>query len=202
MSPVFPAARLVPALAIAALALVAGCTTVPPEQRAAACAQTDWRRYGVNDGKLGVPVSERVDAFEDCAELGHPADTAAYEAGRAEGLTEYCTAETGYEIGYQGRPYADVCPLELKGDFLQGLAQGREARPSYALYPGIGIGIGSGGGVSTGVGIGIGVGGFGGYYDDYYRDRYLRDPFPSSWRRGGMWGGRHGCGPFGRYRCW
>ncbi len=180
-------------LAIAVVALVAGCTTVPPEQRAAACASTDWQRYGINDGKLGVPASERVDRFQDCAELGHPVDTAAYQAGRAEGLREYCTVENGYDVGYQGRRYDDVCPPELAPDFLQGLAQGREARPSYSLYPGLGIGIGSGG-VRTGIGIGVGVGGF---YDDdyYYRDRYLRDPFPSSWRRHRFGGGAFGCGP-------
>lgn len=189
--------------ALAAAALLAGCATVSPEERAAACSQTDWGRFGLNDGKLGVPAADRLDTFEDCAEVGHPADIAAYQAGRAEGLREYCTAENGFEVGYRGRGYEDVCPPELEPDFLQGLAEGRDERPSYAVYPSVGIGIGSGGGVRTGVGIGIGVGGFGGYYDDrYYRDRYLRDPFPSSWRRHGPFGRPYGCGPFGGYRCW
>lgn len=192
---------LVPALAAAVVALVAGCATVPVEQRAAACAQTDWHRFGVNDGTLGVPVSERIDQFADCTQLGRPVDMAAYQAGRAEGLREYCTVEKGYEVGHQARRYHDVCPPELEGDFLQGLAQGRDDRPAYAVYPSIGIGIGSGGGVRTGIGVGIGVGGFYGR-DDYWRDRYLRDPFPSSFRRHGLFGGRYGCGPFGGYRCW
>lgn len=182
-------------LAAGALALIAGCTSVPVEERVAACAQTDWHRYGVNDGRLGVPASDRTDTFADCAELGHPVDVAAYQRGRAEGLREYCTVENGYEVGYRGRRYEQVCPPELAGDFTQGLAQGRKDRPDVGLWPSVGIGIGSGG-VRTGVGVGIGVGGFyGDPYDYYGPARWLRDPFPSSYRR-------HGCGPFGGYRCW
>ena len=175
--------RLFLVLAIGALALVAGCTTVPPEQRAANCTQTDWQHYGLNDGTLGVPLSERADLFEDCAELGHPADMAAYETGRAEGLRAYCTVENGYELGYRGHRYRNVCPPELEPDFLQGLAQGRDDRPVW-LYPGVGIGIGSGGGVRTG--IGIGIGGWG--YSPYWGDCYYRDPFPCGWRRHGGFG--------------
>lgn len=165
--------RLRPALAAAALALVAGCTTLSPEERASACAATDWHRYGVNDGKLGVPASERADMFADCARLGHQADVTAYQAGRAEGLKEYCTAESGYEVGRRGRGYENVCPPELAPDFLQGLAQGREDRPDVMVYPGIGIGIGSGG-VRTGIGIGVGAGSwrYGPYARDCYYDRF------------------------------
>lgn len=195
--------RLLSALAAGALALLAGCATVPPEQRAAACAQTDWLRYGLNDGTLGVPASERAEAFLDCQKVGQPADIAAYQQGRAEGLREYCTVEKGYEVGRQGRDYDRVCPPELEPDFLQGLAQGRKERPSYAgVYPNIGIGIGSGGRVRTGVGVGIGLGGY------FWDDCSYRSPFPCSWGRGGFWGprgfrgGRYGCGPFGRSRCW
>lgn len=175
-------------IAIGALAMLAGCTTVPPEQRAANCAQTDWHRYGVNDGMLGVPGSERADLFADCTRLGQPADIARYQTGHEEGLKQYCTAENGYEVGRQGRRYHDVCPTELEPDFLQGLAQGRRERPAYGVHPSIGIGIGSGGGVRSGIGIGIGGWGYGGRYSPFYDDCYWRDPFPCSWRRHGMFG--------------
>ena len=140
--------------------LAAGCSTLSVEERTAACASTDWQRYGMNDGRLGVPTSERADQFEDCAGLGHAANLAAYQAGRAEGLLDYCTAENGYQVGYEGRRYRKVCPADLEPDFLQGYERGRKERPAYAISPGIGIGIGSGG-VRTRVGIGIGIGLFG-----------------------------------------
>ena len=145
-------------LTLSALVL-AGCATMSPEERASTCQNTDWHRYGVNDGALGVKTSDRAGDFEDCAEVGQPVDLAAYQAGRSEGLQSYCTAEKGYEVGYEGRRYGKVCPPETEPDFLQGYERGRKERPSYALYPSIGIGIGSGG-VRTGIGIGIGIGGF------------------------------------------
>jgi hypothetical protein len=129
-----------PALLLPAL-LAAACTTVPPEQRAAACRATDWSSYGYNDGRLGVSAADRAGKFADCAELGHPADTAAYQAGRARGLAEYCNVESGYEVGIAGRPYHKVCPPELEPGFLQGFEQGRKERPVH-VYPYVGFGFG------------------------------------------------------------
>lgn len=126
----------------------------------------------MNDGQLGVATTERAGFFEDCAEVGHPPDLTAYQAGRTEGLKAYCTAASGYRVGYEGRPYEGVCPPTLAADFEQGYVQGRRDRPSVGVYPGFGIGIGSGG-VRTRVGVGIGLGwfGFGGCGHGYGRHR-------------------------------
>jgi hypothetical protein len=119
----------------------AACTTLTAEQRIAACRATDWASYGRNDGVLGVATSGREEKFADCAALGYPADIAAYQAGRAEGLGSYCTVENGYEVGYAGRRYRKVCPPELEPGFLQGYQQGRKERPaSYYPYYGFGFG--------------------------------------------------------------
>jgi hypothetical protein len=133
-----------PSLLILVAALVAACETVPAEQRAAACQATDWYSYGLNDGVLGVASGQRVKQFADCTELGHPADVAAYQAGRAEGLALYCTVENGYDIGYGGRPYRDVCPPELEPAFLQGYDQGKRDRPiNFNFHFGLGYYHGS-----------------------------------------------------------
>lgn len=116
------------ALALGA-ALLAGCTTLTPEERAAACAATDWGDYGYNDGRMGVSPSQRGSMFADCAQLGRPVDLAAYQAGRDRGLRDYCTVENGYEVGYSGRPYHKACPPELERAFRQGFDQGRRDRP-------------------------------------------------------------------------
>ena len=141
--------------------LLSACATLQPEKVAEQCAATDWKRYGLNDGKLGVATETRASEFEDCATVGQPVNLAAYQAGRSEGLISYCTTENGYQVGYDGRRYDYVCPPTLEPDFLQGFDRGRKERPAVALYPRIGIGIGSGGGrIRTGIGIGIGVGSF------------------------------------------
>ena len=50
-------------------------------------------------------------------------------------LAAYCTAETGYRVGYQSRAYYGVCPKETEGAFLSGLQRGRgyRANPPQAL---------------------------------------------------------------------
>lgn len=141
---------------VASALILSACTTLSPQERADACSRTDWRTYGENDGKLGVPTSARTEAFEDCAEVGQPVNLASYQAGRAAGLAEYCTATNGFRVGYEGLRYYNVCPPALEADFRQGYERGRRERPAIALYPSVGIGIGSGGGVSGGIGIGIG----------------------------------------------
>ncbi len=133
------------AMALAATLVAAACTTVPDTERRAGCQATDWVSYGQNDGRLGVPESERAGHFADCAELGFPADLAAYRAGRAEGLVHYCTLDNGYEVGSSGRRYHKVCPPELEQAFLQGYEEGRkDYRRNYPYYPNFGIGFGFG----------------------------------------------------------
>lgn len=46
-----------------------------------------------------------------------------------ENLAQYCTAQNGYRLGSQSRAYFGVCPKESEGQFLQGLARGRQVRP-------------------------------------------------------------------------
>ncbi len=131
------------ALLLLATLGAAACTTLTAEQRIAACQATDWVSYGENDGILGVATAARAEKFADCAALGYPADIAAYQAGRAEGLGSYCTVENGYDVGYAGRRYRKVCPPELEPGFLQGYEQGRKERPAdYYPYYGFGFGYG------------------------------------------------------------
>ncbi len=126
-----------------ALLGAAACTTLTVAQRTAACQATDWANYGQNDGTLGLASGERTRKFADCAELGHPVDMVAYQAGRVEGLGSYCTVENGYEVGYAGRRYHKVCPAEQEPAFLQGYEQGRKERPANCFpYYGFGFGIG------------------------------------------------------------
>jgi hypothetical protein len=135
--------RATPALLVLSALLATACTKPPPAERAAACQATNWQDYGYNDGLLGVPAADRTKQFADCAELGHPADTAAYDTARAEGLVQYCTVENGYQFGYSGRRYQGVCPTHLAQGFVQGFERGRKERP-VQVYPSIGFGIGFG----------------------------------------------------------
>ena len=74
------------ALPVLAVLLAAGCSQLSVSERSAQCGATDWYTYGLTDGQLGVPETERADLIADCSEAGQPIDLAAYRAGRAAGL--------------------------------------------------------------------------------------------------------------------
>lgn len=138
--------------------LAAGCSTVPTEERSAACATRDWQRFGENDGRLGVPVSDRRDDFQECERLGYPPDRDAYGAGWVTGLSHYCTAENGFRVGIDGRKYENVCPPEWEFEFLQGLRRGRAERPKIAGSPNVGVGLALGTNwLNAGLSLGIGI---------------------------------------------
>jgi Protein of unknown function (DUF2799) len=61
-----------------------------------------------------------------CAGLGEPDPS---------NLSAYCTAQTGYRVGYLSKAYYGVCPKETEGAFLGGLQRGRgyRANPPQAL---------------------------------------------------------------------
>jgi hypothetical protein len=53
-------------------------------------------------------------------------DLDAYQAGRIEGLQEYCKVDNGYQLGRAGKGYATVCPADLEPGFRLAYNEGRE----------------------------------------------------------------------------
>jgi hypothetical protein len=91
------------------------------------CMAMDWRTIGYEDGAAGHPGSRIGAHRKACGEHGVAPDFDAYQAGRAEGLEEFCTATNGYRIGAAGGQYAGVCPVEREENFLQAFSEGHEA---------------------------------------------------------------------------
>ena len=60
---------------------------------------------------------------------------AGFQTPDPSNLATYCTAETGYRVGYQSRAYHGVCPKATEPAFLAGLERGRgyRANPPQAL---------------------------------------------------------------------
>lgn len=102
---------LVPMLAILALS---GCASMSSEE----CIATDWSAVGYEDGARGF-TSERFSKHRTaCAKHGVKADFASYQAGREQGLVEYCQPGRGYNVGVSGGRYYGVCRADLEQDFL------------------------------------------------------------------------------------
>ena len=101
---------------------LSGCASMSKEE----CRYVDWRTVGYEDGAAGRPASRLGDHRRACADHGVTPDLAAYEAGRAAGMREFCQAHNGYRVGASGQVYYGTCPADLAPAFERGYDQGRE----------------------------------------------------------------------------
>lgn len=92
------------ATAWVALALSA-CASIPAER----CATLDWGRQGTEDGRAGFGPARLERHREACAGVGVRPDAAAWEAGRALGLREYCQLPNALKQGLARNAYEGVC---------------------------------------------------------------------------------------------
>lgn len=110
--------------ALLALLVMGGCAGMSDEE----CLATDWSAVGYEDGARGY-TSERFSRHRTaCAKHGITADFGAYQAGREQGLLEYCQPGRGYDVGVSGGRYYGVCSPDREADFLDAYNAG------YHLY--------------------------------------------------------------------
>jgi hypothetical protein len=90
------------------------------------CLATDWRTVGYEDGVAGHPGDHISRHRKACSKHGISPDFSLYQAGRKEGLKEYCQPANGYELGVRGGTYRGVCPAKSEGKFLAAFEEGHE----------------------------------------------------------------------------
>lgn len=107
-----------------AMVVVSGCAGMSDEE----CLATDWSAVGYEDGARGYTAERFSRHRTACAKHGITADFGAYQAGREQGLVEYCQPGRGYDVGVSGGRYYGVCGADLEPDFLDAYNAG------YHLY--------------------------------------------------------------------
>ena len=98
-----------------------GCATMNADQ----CKVADWRLVGYQDGVLGRSAAAVGEYREDCAKHAVVPNLDAYQAGRNEGLVEYCKAENGFRLGQSGKGWNAVCPDAAVAAFQAAYEDGR-----------------------------------------------------------------------------
>jgi hypothetical protein len=104
------------------LAGLAGCASMSRNE----CVTVDWRTVGYEDGVLGRTGDQIGRHRKACADYGIAPDLDAYQAGRAEGLREYCQADNGFRVGSEGARSGGPCPADLAPVFTAAYESGRE----------------------------------------------------------------------------
>jgi len=110
------------ALILSISLVVSACVTLNKSE----CKNADWKIIGLEDGLRGRTTTYIGNHRKACAEHGVTPDLDSYQAGYADGLTQFCTAEVGFSRGKSGYQYNGVCPVDLRSDFLYGYERGRE----------------------------------------------------------------------------
>lgn len=90
------------------------------------CANSDWVAIGYEDGSRGYTTDQFGNRRKACAKHGVTADFKAYQAGRAEGLVEFCQPSRGYSLGANGGTYYGVCDVALEEEFLDAYRVGSQ----------------------------------------------------------------------------
>ena len=89
------------------------------------CRAIDWRTIGFEDGVAGYSGDRIAVHRKACGKYGVSTDLAAYQAGRDQGLREFCQPANGFRVGSHGYEYAGVCPAALEPAFLRSLESGQ-----------------------------------------------------------------------------
>lgn len=104
---------------IAAIGL-SGCASMNADE----CAVSDWRAIGYEDGSQGYTAARLGNHRKACAKHGVAPDFQAYQAGRDQGLRQYCRPSRGFNLGTSGSRYNGVCPVDLEPGFVEAFNSG------------------------------------------------------------------------------
>jgi hypothetical protein len=107
---------------IAVAVALGGCTTMNQNE----CMAVDWRTIGYEDGANGYSGDHIAQHRRACAKYGVTPDLNLYQAGRAQGLREYCRPQNGYEVGARGGSYNGSCPADMQDGFVDAYQSGRQ----------------------------------------------------------------------------
>lgn len=100
---------------------LSGCATMSADE----CLMSDWHTVGFEDGARGYTADQLGKHRKACAKHGVAPDFEAYQAGREEGLQQYCQPSRGFSLGSSGSRYNGVCPGYLEVDFIDAYNTGR-----------------------------------------------------------------------------
>jgi hypothetical protein len=106
-------------VAISVLVL-SGCASMSGDE----CVMSDWHAIGFEDGSRGYTADRLGNHRKACAKHGVAPNFDAYQAGRAEGLHQFCQPSRGFNLGASGGRYNGVCPSASEPAFLDAYNSG------------------------------------------------------------------------------
>jgi len=109
-------------LTIIAVLGVSGCAGMSADE----CAVSDWHTIGYEDGARGYSAAQIGKHRKACAKHGVALDFESYQAGREDGLRQFCQPSRGFNLGAGGGHYNGVCPADMEFDFVEAFNSGHQ----------------------------------------------------------------------------
>ncbi len=109
-------------LSLISLLGLSGCASMSADE----CVTSDWHAIGFEDGARGYTADQLGNRRKACAKHGITPDFVSYQAGREEGLRQYCQPSRGFSLGSGGSRYNGVCPSHMEADFVDAYNSGHQ----------------------------------------------------------------------------
>ena len=104
------------------LILLVGCSINVKKK----CGEANWLAVGEYDGRAGNDRAVVKTYQKECHDVGVDVDTVKYLRGYERGIRMFCTYETGYELGLEGKRVKVKCPKEFEKGFYRGYNSGKQ----------------------------------------------------------------------------
>jgi len=109
-------------LSLISLLGLSGCASMSADE----CVTSDWHAIGYEDGARGYTADQLGNRRKACAKHGVTPDFESYQAGREQGLRQYCQPSRGFSLGAGGSRYNGVCPGDMEADFVDAYNSGHQ----------------------------------------------------------------------------
>lgn len=91
------------------------------------CQSTDWFAVGRDTGFKGQPSDKIMSTQKDCQKKGVDISLEQYQKGWQMGIGQYCSQDNAFNLGFKKKTPSKYCPIDMKSDFDQFYAWGKEA---------------------------------------------------------------------------
>lgn len=91
------------------------------------CRSNDWFAVGREFGFKGEAEDKILKDQEACKKRGVEISLVEYKKGWQMGISQYCSADNAYKLGFSKKKPTKNCPLEMKPHFDQFFTWGKEA---------------------------------------------------------------------------
>ncbi|MEM9622110.1 MAG: DUF2799 domain-containing protein [Pseudomonadota bacterium] len=104
--------------------LVLSACAAKPSVSEFQCKAGDWQTIGYRDGASGLLSSKLLAHQDACGAYAIVPDRRAYLSGWREGVSHFCTAANGFDLGSRGQRHNSVCVGELAQPFVSAYTDG------------------------------------------------------------------------------